>query len=89
MRPIDPAIRRMVRHEANGSLMNADIPSHLENDRILSVQQAAALYGVSISTLRRLRHDGKLPPAIQIGVRRIGWKASDLLAAIEASRMAA
>jgi predicted DNA-binding transcriptional regulator AlpA len=79
----------MVRHEANGSLMNADIPSHLENDRILSVQQAAALYGVSISTLRRLRHDRKLPPAIQIGVRRIGWRARDLLAAIEARRMAA
>jgi len=69
--------------------MNSDIPSHLEHDRILSVQQAAALYGVSISTLRRLRHHGELPPAIQIGVRRIGWKASDLLAAIEARRMAA
>jgi predicted DNA-binding transcriptional regulator AlpA len=69
--------------------MNADIPSHLENDRILSIQQAAALYGVSVSTLRRLRRDRKLPPAIQIGVRRIGWKASDLLAAIEARRMAA
>lgn len=79
----------MVRHEANELLMNADVPSHLENDRILSLQQTAALYGVSISTLRRLRHDGKLPPPIQIGVRRIGWKASDLLAAIEARRLAA
>jgi predicted DNA-binding transcriptional regulator AlpA len=75
--------------KAKESLMNSDIPSHLENDRILSVQQAAALYGVSISTLRRQRHHGKLPPAIQIGVRRIGWKAGDLLAAIEARRMAA
>jgi predicted DNA-binding transcriptional regulator AlpA len=82
-------MRRIVRHEANGPLMNANIPSHLQNDRILSIQQTAALYGVSVSTLRRLRHHGKLPPAIQIGVRRIGWKASDLLAAIEAGRMAA
>jgi predicted DNA-binding transcriptional regulator AlpA len=69
--------------------MNANIPSHLENDRILSAQQAATLYGVSISTLRRLRRSGEIPPAIQIGVRRIGWKASDLLAAIEARRMVA
>lgn len=82
-------MRRIVRHEANGSLMNADIPGHLQNDRILSIQQTAALYGVSVSTLRRLRRDGKLPAAIQIGMRRIGWRAGDLLAAIDARRMAA
>jgi predicted DNA-binding transcriptional regulator AlpA len=65
------------------------IPSHLENNRILSVRQGAMLLGVSVSTFRRLRLQGTLPAPIRVGVRRIGWKASDLLAAIEARRMAA
>lgn len=66
--------------------MNAHIPSHLENDRILSVQQTAELYGVSIPTLRRLRRAGKFPLEIRIGDRRIGWKACEVLAAIDARR---
>ena len=68
--------------------MNAHIPSHLENSRILSVRQSATLLGVSVSTFRRMRRQGTLPAPIRVGVRRIGWKVSDLLAAIEARRAA-
>jgi predicted DNA-binding transcriptional regulator AlpA len=69
--------------------MNADIPSHLENDRILSVEQVSTMFGISISTLRRLRRAGRFPLEVKLGERRIGWRAGDLVAAIEARRVAA
>jgi predicted DNA-binding transcriptional regulator AlpA len=69
--------------------MSAALPSHLENDRILSAEQVSTMFGISISTLRRLRRAGRFPPEVRLGERRIGWRAADLLAAIEARRKAA
>jgi predicted DNA-binding transcriptional regulator AlpA len=69
--------------------MSAALPNHLENDRILSVEQVSTMFGISISTLRRLRRAGRFPPEVKLGERRIGWRAGDLVAAIEARRMAA
>jgi predicted DNA-binding transcriptional regulator AlpA len=68
--------------------MNADIPSHLEDDRILSVEQVSTMFGISISTLRRLRRAGRFPPEVKLGERRIGWRAGDVRAAIEERRAA-
>jgi predicted DNA-binding transcriptional regulator AlpA len=60
------------------------LPESLNAERILSAAQAAQLYGVSIATFRRLKSAGKLPPAIQLSERRIGWRVRDLIERIAA-----
>ncbi len=55
-------------------------PTHIRNQpepEWLSLQQAAALYGVSVDTLRRRIADGRLP-ASRFGVRLIRVRAADL-----------
>jgi len=52
----------------------------LDENRILSARQAAELFGVSIATFRRQHWAGKLPTAIQLSDRRLGWRVKDLLA---------
>lgn len=56
------------------------LPISLEMERILNTRQAANLYGISVSTWRRLYWSGKTPPAIHLSDRRLGWRARDLLA---------
>jgi predicted DNA-binding transcriptional regulator AlpA len=60
------------------------LPTIFANDRVLSAKQMAALFGVSIATIRRLHRRGALPPAIQLSERRIGWRAGDARAALAA-----
>lgn len=55
------------------------LPEGFAAERILNAQQAAELFGVSISTFRRLYWAGKLPPPIRPSERRIGWRARDLI----------
>ena len=50
------------------------LPDGLGQERILSAQQAADLFGVSVTTFRRQHWAGKLPPAIQLSDRRLGWR---------------
>ena len=64
------------------------LPAHLLPERILSVAQAAQLYGVSIATFRRLKRAGKLPPPIQLSERRIGWRVRDLVEHLKAQPLA-
>jgi predicted DNA-binding transcriptional regulator AlpA len=65
------------------------IPDFLQQERILSVRQAAELFGVSVETFRRLHWAGKLPPAIQLSERRLGWRVRDLIEHLEKSGEAA
>lgn len=60
------------------------LPDALASERVLSAQQAAELCGVSVATFRRQHWAGRLPPAIRLSERRLGWRAKDLLAHIEA-----
>ena len=55
------------------------MPASLELERVLTARQAANLYGVSITTWRRLFWAGKTPPAIRLSDRRLGWRARDLI----------
>lgn len=48
--------------------------------RVLSVKDAAHLYGVSIPHLRRLYRRGIIPKPFRIGERKLGWIAGDLFA---------
>jgi predicted DNA-binding transcriptional regulator AlpA len=59
------------------------LPEHLEPERILDAKQGAALWGVSLATFRRLHRAGRLPTAIRLSERRLGWRCRDLLSALE------
>jgi predicted DNA-binding transcriptional regulator AlpA len=70
-------------------MMSRKLPDVLGQERILSAQQAAELFGVSIATFRRQQWAGKLPPAVQVSDRRLGWRVRDLIEHLEKSGEAA
>ena len=53
-------------------------PSIPEADRVLDARQGAAKLNISVKTFRRLGWAGKLPPAIRVGERKLGWRNADL-----------
>ncbi len=59
--------------------INKPLPDVLGQERILSAQQAADLFGVSVATFRRQYWAGKTPPALRVSDRRLGWRVKDLL----------
>jgi predicted DNA-binding transcriptional regulator AlpA len=59
------------------------LPPQLEAARIVSAEQAAVYWGVSLPHWRRLYRAGRVPRPIKIGDRKLGWRVGDLLAAIE------
>jgi predicted DNA-binding transcriptional regulator AlpA len=59
-----------------------ELPDNLAPERVLDARQGAALFGVSIATWRRMARAGKLPPAIRLSKRRLGWRTRDLLDAL-------
>jgi predicted DNA-binding transcriptional regulator AlpA len=60
-------------------MMSRKLPDVLGQERVLSAQQAAELFGVSIATFRRQYWAGKTPSALRISDRRLGWRVKDLL----------
>jgi predicted DNA-binding transcriptional regulator AlpA len=66
-----------------------NLPAIFANNRILNIRQMAELWGVSVPTIRRLHRSGKIPSAIRISERRIGWRAGDALSALAAREAAA
>lgn len=59
------------------------LPDGLGLERVLSVHQAAELFGVSVATFRRQHRAGKTPPPIRLSERRLGWRVRDLLEHLE------
>ena len=55
-------------------------PAHFfsDLDRIISEPDAARFLGLSRDTLRRQFRAGASPPRVRLGVRRIGYRLSDL-----------
>lgn len=47
-------------------------------DRILRRRQVEALTGLSRSTIYRRMQAGTFPPAIPLGGRLVGWRATDI-----------
>jgi predicted DNA-binding transcriptional regulator AlpA len=72
----------------NSNTAAADLPDSLTPERILSAAQTAQFIGLSRPTLNRMRRAGKLPPAIQISERRIGWRVRDLVEHLKAQPLA-
>ena len=69
--------------------MDKALPEVLEHQRILSARQASEMLGISIATYRRLQWAGKLPVAVQVSERRIGWRVADLVAHLGKNEKAA
>jgi predicted DNA-binding transcriptional regulator AlpA len=53
------------------------IPAELNDLRVLTLQEIAALEGVSFATLKRLIAVGLGPKTIQLSVRRVGVRVCD------------
>jgi predicted DNA-binding transcriptional regulator AlpA len=54
--------------------------------RVFNKLAAVKLLGVSERTSDRLERDGNAPPKIQLSPRRVGYRASDLAAWLDARR---
>lgn len=54
------------------------------NDNIIRQKDLATLLGVSLDTIKRWKREQRLPAAIQIGPRAVGWRMSTIEAFIAA-----
>ncbi len=52
-------------------------------DKMLSWKDVKDLAGVSLSQAKRMVAEGKLPKPVKLGVRKVGFKQGDVLAALE------
>lgn len=66
--------------------MNTEIPSTLAGARVRSLREAAALLGVSISTIRREVRAGTGPKLVRLSPRRVGISEADLAAWLQSRR---
>jgi predicted DNA-binding transcriptional regulator AlpA len=61
-------------------------PTTNPSRKILTVREAAAYLGVSVSWLNKQRLVGGFVPYVKIGVRRVGYDVADLDAATEKAK---
>lgn len=47
--------------------------------KVLNTVEAAEFVNFSVPHFRRLYRNGGVPPPIQLGTRKLGWKAGDLI----------
>jgi len=63
-------------------MQSADISARMQlalsagADLILNKREVAALRGVSVSTIDRMRREGRFPEPERLSPRRVGWKLS-------------
>jgi predicted DNA-binding transcriptional regulator AlpA len=57
----------------------ANLPSELQQHRILVTEQAAEFCGYSVTQWRTLVREGNAPKPIQLSARKNGWKAGVLI----------
>lgn len=48
------------------------------NDRILKLDDVVEITGVSVSTINRWEKAGKFPTRKKLGIKAMGWLASDI-----------
>jgi predicted DNA-binding transcriptional regulator AlpA len=74
------------------SISNLDAASrrsaYIPSDPLLTAREAAAERSQSLSTFWRDVRAGRLPPAIYVSPRCPRWRRSEILAALEALRVA-
>ena len=57
----------------------ADLPSEIQQHRVLTTEQAAEFCSYSVVQWRTLVRNGDAPPPIELSVRKHGWKAGVLI----------
>jgi predicted DNA-binding transcriptional regulator AlpA len=57
----------------------ANIPTNLNRERLLGIEQTAEFLGMSVPHLRRLYRAKKVPNPIKIGERKYGWRLGQLI----------
>ena len=60
-----------------------NLPDDVLRHRILDSAETAAFLGRGVYEIRRLHRAGKMPPAVRIDGRRLGWPVGTLIAWIE------
>lgn len=58
---------------------DARLPAEIARKRVLATAEAANFCGQSVSNWRKLRADKKLPGAIRLGGKKLGWRLGDLI----------
>lgn len=57
----------------------------MKMERLMSIDEVAALLNVSVPTVRWLRQEGRFAPAVRVG-RRLVWDPRDVETWVEANR---
>jgi predicted DNA-binding transcriptional regulator AlpA len=66
----------------DGKMPRCDAPAHCVDvpERLLSPKAVAELTGISVSTLKRMVQDHRLPMPMRVSPRRIAWAPADVRA---------
>jgi predicted DNA-binding transcriptional regulator AlpA len=56
-----------------------NLPPEIAGKRVLTTRESAALLGLSVRDLERKRAAGEMPPAVQLGTRKLGYTLESLL----------
>ena len=83
MQPYTSADRRVARKAAVAATL-ANLPTDLGRNRVLNAAAAAALWGVSLPSWRRLYRAGEVPRPLKLSTRRLGWRIGTLVDALNA-----
>lgn len=67
----------MRKHSATPTDAAATSPAH---DRIITLAEVRARFPVDRTTLYKMHTSGRFPKPVNLGVRRLGWRESDVQA---------
>jgi prophage regulatory protein len=81
----DVAPRRSPHREKSNSFDK--LPTDLTRFRVMGVTEAAAFFNYSIPHFRRLYRNGRVPPPLRIGERKLGWRVGDCIDFLEAQKV--
>lgn len=59
------------------------LPADISRFRVLNAAEAAKFWGVSLPHWRRLYRANEVPTPIKLSTRRLGWRAGDLIEALD------
>lgn len=71
---------RTARPRKTQDMCDPRLPYEIPEDAILiDIHQVAQILGVSVSTVRLWRDEGRLPPTVPAAKRKLLWRLSDII----------
>lgn len=55
------------------------LPAEIARKRVLPADKSAEFCGQTLANWRKLRSENKLPGAIRLGGKKLGWRIGDLI----------